>query len=99
MQRSKALVFGMMLCLALSVMLGTVAVSQADPPNNSTCNAQCEFLGDLGLNHGECMSFCTSCTNNGNTAANCNCNFLDFLGGIGPGEIFNNFGQCIKALK
>ena len=69
----------------------------ADPPENSTCQAQCVSLGDLGMNHGECTSFCTSCTNNGNTEANCTCNFLEFVGALEA--IFGNFGQCIKALK
>ena len=97
MKRSRLLVFVTSLCLALSFVLTTATVASAAPNDTSTCGAQCDFLGDLGLNHGQCLSFCTSCVNNGNTSANCTCNFLDFIGALE--DLFGNFGQCIKALK
>ena len=99
MKKNRMMPLVMGLCLVLSVALTITVASQAAPPANSTCSALCTDLGDLGLNHGECTSFCTSCTNNGNTTKNCACNFLDFIGEIGPGGAFKNFGQCIKALK
>jgi len=99
MKKKRILPLVMGLCLALSVAFTVTVASQAAPPVNSTCHAQCDDLGDLGLTHGECVSFCTSCTNNGNTGANCLCNQLDFFGLIGPDGIFKNFGQCIKAVR
>lgn len=89
----------LVLCMSLVLAASIGVVVQADPPANSTCNTQCNDLGDLGLTHGQCVSFCTSCTNNGNTDANCFCNFLDAIGAIGPDGVFRNFGQCISTLK
>ncbi|MHC5032830.1 MAG: hypothetical protein ACYTGU_18445 [Planctomycetota bacterium] len=97
MKRNRFLLFVTSLCLALGFVLTSATVASADQNPVSTCEAQCDALGDLGLNHGQCVSFCASCLNNGNTQANCTCNFFQFLGILE--QVFGNFGQCIKAFK
>ena len=69
-----------------------------DPPANSQCQEICLELGDLGLNHGQCVSFCNSCLNNGNTGPVCICNEIDYLDLLEEFG-FKNFGQCVKFVR
>ena len=82
--------------LFFSFSVGVMSV-QADPPGNATCNAQCIALGDLGLSHGQCVSFCATCTNNGNTDAVCFCNFADFIGYLDYAGL--SFGDCVSTFN
>lgn len=70
----------------------SVAVSAVPPPNND-CNADCIAVDNLGLNHGQCVSFCTTCSNNGSTEEVCFCNLQESLGILEAEGI--TFGECI----
>ena len=97
MKPNKLLTLVMSLFLGLSLVLVAPTQVQADPPVNSTCQDQCIALDDLGLNHGQCTSFCTTCINNGNTEANCTCNILEAMGILE--DFFRNYGECIRAVR
>lgn len=66
------------------------------------CKSTCEWLvDDLGLpSLGACISWCRSCTNEGNgkgVEAVCFCNTLEAYGILEEQDI--NFGQCVKIVK
>ena len=86
--------FVLVFCMALAVLLSVGAVSLAQPPFNSQCSAICTSIGDLGLGHGQCVSFCTTCTSPGVGAGVnlvCFCNSIEFATG---GAI--SFAECVQ---
>ena len=84
--------FALVFCMALAVLLSVWAVSLAERPGNSTCNAICAASGNLGIGHGKCVSFCTTCNNPGQGVdLVCFCNEFEFETG---GAI--SFAECVQ---
>ena len=87
-----------LLLFTMSVFLiGSLSiVLSATPPPNNDCNADCTAIDNLGMNHGQCVSFCTTCTNNGATEDVCFCNLQESLGILEASNL--SFGDCLQSV-
>jgi len=91
-----SIVMGCLLIVGLTSMISLNPTAKA-----YDCATDCEFItAELGISWGQCMSFCRTCTNEGQgkgVAAVCECNFYEAIGVLEEEGI--NFGQCVKLLK
>ena len=93
------------LTAALSAMffIGLTSMVSQDPPENTTCQSQCEVLVDAGVFSGQgvCMSACNTCLNpsaSDTSIAVCVCRQIGDIVGL-ESEGFRNFGECVRFFK
>lgn len=86
------------------LFVGLTSMVSMDPPDNTTCNEQCEFFVDIGLfsGQGACMAPCNVCLNpSENITSNfavCICLQIKDIEGFEAAG-FKNMGDCVNTLK